>query len=306
MDVFSYSAVSLNESEKEELSAVVRDIHSECPGQIQSRFLSRIKEIKDKITNSRIVKKFNFHEPLLISNLPEFENIELSKILLLTLGESIGRCVAYSDYNQSYVTDIRPTLTSRELSSSSELLTMHNDLCFASDRCRPEYLVLVPHIANGDIPKTLLATSAQLVEFFTKEELSILQSEIFEMRAGGKLLWPNEEIRKMKIIEKEINGRIKIKLNFSNIKPAPGLSEPLYKQAEELLEKLASLALRVGRENGHSIQKGEALIIPNNYAVHGRDVFTSDNIQRLLLRSYVVSQNVVDSFSGNTMISIRN
>ncbi|MEI4925964.1 hypothetical protein Q8G50_25785, partial [Klebsiella pneumoniae] len=107
---------------------MVRDIHSECPGQIQSRYLSRIKEIKDKITNSRIVKKFNFHEPLLISNLPEFENIELSKILLLTLGESIGRCVAYSDYNQSYVTDIRPTLTSRELSSSSELLTMHNDL----------------------------------------------------------------------------------------------------------------------------------------------------------------------------------
>ena len=39
MDVFSYSAVSLNESEKEELSVVVRDIHSECPGQIQSRYL---------------------------------------------------------------------------------------------------------------------------------------------------------------------------------------------------------------------------------------------------------------------------
>ncbi len=77
------------------------------------------------------------------------------------------------------------------------------------------------------------------------------------MRAGGKLLWPNEEIRKMKIIEKEINGKIKIKLNFSNIKPAPGLSESMYKQAEELLEKLSSLALRTGRENGHSIQKGK-------------------------------------------------
>ncbi|MFH4146294.1 hypothetical protein WAI91_20240, partial [Acinetobacter baumannii] len=69
----------------------------------------------------------------------------------------------------------------------------------------------VPHIANGDIPKTLLATSAQLVEYFTKEELSILQREIFEMRAGGKLLWTNEEIRKMKIIELpiefEFNGQ---------------------------------------------------------------------------------------------------
>lgn len=306
MDVFNYSTVSLNENEKDELSLVVRGIHSECPGQIQSRYLSRIKEIKDKLTGGRIAEFFDFHTPFLIRNLPEFENIELSKILLLILGESIGRCVAYSDYNQSYVTDIRPTLTSRELSSSSELLSMHNDLCFASDRCRPEYLVLVPHIANGDIPKTLLATSAQLAEFFTKEELSILQSEIFEMRAGSKLLWPNEEIRKMKVIEKELNGRVKIKLNFSNIKPAPGLSESLYKQAEELLEKLAAMALQTGRENGHSIQKGEALIIPNNYTVHGRDVFTSDNIQRLLLRSYVVSQKVVDSFSGNTMISIRN
>ena len=70
----------------------------------------------------------------------------------------------------------------------------------------------------------------------------------------------------------------------SNIKPELCPSEPLYKQAEEFGEtRLRWRFVWDAKWTQHS--KRGSINHSNNYAVHGRDVFTSDNIQRLLLRS---------------------
>ena len=49
--------------------------------------------------------------------------------------------------------------------------------------------------------------------------------------------------------------------------------------------------------------KGEALIIPNDHCLHGRDPIDSGACRRLLLRSYVVPAGVV-AHHGRTMISL--
>lgn len=303
MGSFSFSDFTLPEISKGDLKTIVENIHAECPGQTQNRYLSRIRFHKGKVGN--IFPELDYQEPFLIRNLPLFDDIERSKILLLIVGETVGRCVAYSEYNQSYITDIRPTPTSVEQSSGTELLSMHNDLSFASDHCRPQRLVLLPHLSEGKIPKTLLATSQDIKSQLSPEEFSLLSDAVFEMRAGGKLLWPNEEVRKLRVFEGKADGSLKIKMNFSNIRPAAHLDNEKFLQAEQALEKISKIALDIGLRDGHRILKGEALIIPNDYTVHGRDVFASDDVKRLLLRSYVVPQDIVDAHHGNTMLSLR-
>ncbi|RYM70848.1 hypothetical protein BSQ99_12770 [Serratia liquefaciens] len=305
MSRFSFSEFTFTNEARDTLRKIVTEIHNECPGQTQNRYLSRISYHKNSGDMKDIFPNLISQVPLLLRNLPLFDEIEKSKILLLLTGEATGRCVAYSEYNQSYITDIRPTSTSAELSSGTELLSMHNDLCFASDRCRPERLVLLPHVTDGVIPKTLLATSQDIKNGLSEEDIKLLSGNNFEMRAGGKLLWPNEEIRKLKIFEDKADGSLKIKMNFSNIRPAATLDKGTFLKCEQVLEKLSTVALEVGLRDGHQILKGEALIIPNDTVVHGRDVFASENVKRLLLRSYVVSQNVVDAHHGNTMLSLR-
>jgi hypothetical protein len=305
MGCFNFSYFYFPERSRDNLRAFVENIHAECPGQTQNRYLSRIRFHIDKGEMKNFFPELVHQEPFLLKNLPLFDDIERSKILLLIIGETVGRCVAYSEYNQSYITDIRPTPTSAELSSGTELLSMHNDLSFASDHCRPQRLVLLPHISEGNIPKTLLATSQDIKNELSPAEMSLLSDAVFEMRAGGKLLWPNEEIRKLRIFEEKADGSLKIKMNFSNIRPAAHLDSEKFVQAEQALEKLSKIALDIGLRDGHPILKGEALIIPNDYTVHGRDVFASDDVKRLLLRSYVVSQDIVDAHHGNTMLSLR-
>ncbi|AUQ24239.1 hypothetical protein C1O30_03755 [Dickeya zeae] len=305
MESFKFSDLILPERSRDFLSETVNNIYDECPGQMQNRYLSRISYYKKSGIINNIFPELISQDPFLLRNLPIFYDIEKSKILLLIIGESFGRCVAYSEYNQSYITDIRPTPTSAELSSGTELLAMHNDLSFASDRCRPQRLVLLPHITDGNIPKTLLATSQDIKKELSQEEISLLSDSIFEMRAGGKLLWPNEEIRKLRVFEEKADRSLKIKMNFSNIRPAAHLDKETFLKAEQVLEKLSKLALKIGLRDGYRILKGEALIIPNDFVVHGRDVFASGDVKRLLLRSYVVSQDVVDAHYGNTMLSLR-
>lgn len=305
MELFKFSDFTLSEKTRDVLSEIIRHIHEECPGQTQNRYLARIRYYKDLGKTDCFFPKLVCREPFLLRNLPLFDDIELSKILLLIIGETVGRCVAYSEYNQSYITDIRPTPTSAELSSGTELLSMHNDLSFSSDHCRPQRLVLLPHLSEGNIPKTLLATSQDIKNELSLEEVSLLSDTVFEMRAGGKLLWPNEEIRKLRVFEEKADGSLKIKMNFSNIRPAAHIDNETFLKVEQTLEKLSKIALDIGLRDGHRILKGEALIIPNDYAVHGRDVFASEDVKRLLLRSYVVSQDVVDAHYGNTMLSLR-
>ena len=241
----------------------------------------------------------------MLANLPQFDDVENSKILLLILGEAIGKCVAYSEYNQSYITDIRPTQLSAEASSGTDVLGMHNDLAFATDSCRPAALVLVPHIADSTVPKTLIATAEAVIAALPVEAVDLLQQRIFEIRSGSKLRWPCEQVRRISVIDEDANGRQRVRLNFDNIKPVAEIEPNVAVRARDALELIAKEALRLGRRGDHRILKGEALIIPNDYCVHGRDVFETNSSDRLLLRSYVLTEETVAAQYGNTMLSLR-
>jgi len=231
---------SFSDSEREDLEGLVLRIRGECPAQIQSRYISRIVAYRTDILLQRIKDKFwSAKQPLVLANLPQFDDIENSKILLLILGEAIGKCVAYSEYNQSYITDIRPTQLSAEASSGTDVLGMHNDLAFATDSCRPAALVLVPHIADSTVPKTLIATAEAVIAALPVEAVDLLQQRIFEIRSGSKLRWPCEQVRRISVIDEDANGRQRVRLNFDNIKPVAEIEPNVAVRARDALELIA-------------------------------------------------------------------
>ncbi|SDR35208.1 TauD/TfdA family dioxygenase [Pseudovibrio sp. Tun.PSC04-5.I4] len=295
----------LSEATCKTLKQLVDTIRSETPGQIQSRYISCINLHRGEMLNEIKETFWATKRPMVVQGLPEFSDIEDTKILLLLLGESIGKCAAYSEYNQSYITDIRPTKQSAEASSGTELLSMHNDLAFATDGCRPAALVLVPHIADNTVPKTLIATTEAIVSALPQDVIDILEQRIFEIRSGAKLLWPCEQIRRISIIDYDAYGVQRLRLNFNNVSPIPTLNPEEANLARHALDQAAQEALLIGRMEGHQILKGEALLIPNDYCLHGRDIYSGDCMDRLLLRSYIMTEEMVKLNHGNTMVSLR-
>ncbi|ATY13517.1 hypothetical protein CU254_26135 [Amycolatopsis sp. AA4] len=295
--------IALDDAECALVANIVHKVGENCPGQTEYRYLSflrdyagtlldRIREFRDSVVG----------QPVLVTGLPQFDDVERSKILALLIGQSVGNCVAYSDYNGSYITDIRPTELSKEKSAGTDLLAMHNDLAWASDVCRPRTLVLVPHVAEGAVPRTLLAPAAEVVERLGADVADILRSPVFEARSGSSLGWKYERVRTMALLA-DIDGKTVVRLNFSAFTPAAHLDAEQRAAAGAAHQQLHEAALAVGRIRGHAVRKGEALIIPNDYCLHGRDPIDSGACQRLLLRSYVVPDSVVEHH-GRTMISL--
>ncbi|MET8012919.1 hypothetical protein ABZU86_13225 [Streptomyces sp. NPDC005271] len=295
--------VALQDAERAVVEDLVHKVLENCPGQTEYRYLSFLREHVDTpIGRIRDTYESAEGQPVLLSNLPQFESVEHSKILALLIGQTVGNCVAYSDYNGSYITDIRATELSREKSAGTDLLAMHNDLAWASDVCRPRTLVLVPHLADGVVPRTLLAPATEVVDRLDAATVDILRSPVFEARSGSSLGWKYERVRKMALLE-ENNGKLVVRLNFSAYTPAAHLDSDQREAAAGAHQQLHDAALAVGQLRGHAALKGEALIIPNDHCLHGRDPIDSGNSRRLLLRSYVVPDSVVEHH-GRTMISL--
>ncbi|MEV4709551.1 TauD/TfdA family dioxygenase [Actinoplanes sp. NPDC049316] len=295
--------MALEEAERDQLNSLVLKVHENCPGQMEYRYLAFIRDhVGLTIAGLRETYATAGGQPVLVTGLPRFADIEQTKILALLLGQTVGNCVAYSDYNGSYLTDIRPTTLSREKSSGTELLAMHNDLAWASNACRPRTLVLVPHVAEGAVPRTLLAPASEVVARLDDDTIALLRQSVFEARSGSSLGWKYERIRRMALLE-ESGGRLVIRLNFDAFTPAAGLDTDQRAAVAAAHERLHEAALAVGRERGHAARKGEALIIPNDECVHGRDPIDYGNCERLLLRSYVVPDEVV-ARQRRTMISL--
>ncbi|MCQ8834849.1 TauD/TfdA family dioxygenase [Streptomyces malaysiensis] len=295
--------VVLKDAERALVEDVVYKVLENCPGQTEYRYLTFLKEHVDTpIGWIRETYESAEGQPVLLSNLPQFENVEHSKILALLIGQTVGNCVAYSDYNGSYITDIRATELSREKSAGTDLLAMHNDLAWASDVCRPRTLVLVPHMAEGVVPRTLLAPATEVAARLDPAAIEILRSPVFEARSGSSLGWKYERVRKMPLLE-EAAGKLVVRLNFSAFTPAAHLEGELRAAAAAAHQQLHDAALAVGRVRGHAALQGEALIVPNDHCLHGRDPIDSGACRRLLLRSYVVPDSVVEHH-GRTMISL--
>ncbi|WP_224386171.1 TauD/TfdA family dioxygenase [Pseudonocardia sp. ICBG1293] len=293
----------LDDTEQALVEEIVHKVHENCPGQTEYRYLNFLREhVVTPIDRVRAFCDANKGEPVLVNHLPRFDDVEHSKILALLLGRTVGVPVAYSDYNGSYITDIRPTELSKEKSSGTDLLAMHNDLAWADDVCRPRTLVLVPHVAEGAVPCTLLAPARTVVERLAPDVVDVLCLPIFEARAGSSLGWGYERVRQMPLIE-FIDGAVVVRLNFSAFTPISGLAPEQRAAADAAHQQLHATALEVGRLHGHAAREGEALIIPNDHCLHGRDPIDTGACRRLLLRSYVVPDEIVEHH-GRTMISL--
>jgi hypothetical protein len=295
--------LTLQPSASATLESVVNEVVDACPGQTEFRYVAYLRR-SERPELAFIAEEYLAQggRPLVLDGLPKFDTVEATKILALTLGEAVGSCVGYADYNHSYITDIRPTPLSNEKSAGFDLLGMHNDLAWADDVCRPRTLVLVPHVASGDVPRTLLAPSADVLAKLDNATLDVLAQPVFEARTGGSLAWKYQRIERMPLLSSEA-GHDRLKLNFDTFVPAQGLDKETTDRAAAALREAHEAALNVGTEQGHAIQKGQALLIPNDHCAHGRDPIESGTCERLLLRSYVVPRDVA-SLHPSTMLQL--
>ncbi|MGW1992873.1 TauD/TfdA family dioxygenase [Embleya sp. NPDC001921] len=280
----------------------MRAVRRSCPGESEYRYLARIRETGAPGRLDPLSESFGSgaDTPLLLQGLPSYPDIQDSKVLALVVGESLGACVAYSDYNQSYLTDISPSTGSRESSAGTSLLGMHNDFPFIDDLSRPRVLVLLAHRAQGVVPKTLLAPSAEIIAGLSDATRRILAREHFEARVGGKLAWRREQVYRFALLE---GGTTRVRFHFDAITPTRGLSPQEHEDAASALAELRVVALEIGRRRGHRIREGEALIIPNDHCLHGREEMRREACDRLLLRAYVVPEEIV-AIHGSSMLAL--
>lgn len=293
----------IDAEQNKKLDSIVEEVRLNCPGESEYRYLGYLREFTGPDT-SFVGDTFRAEatQPLVVSGLPQYADIQCSKILALLLGEALGNCVAYSDYNQSYLTDIRPTALSKESSAGTDLLGMHNDFPFIDDLSRPRILVLLAHVARGTVPMTFLAPSRGVLSRLDADTRAELGKEHYEARVGGKLAWKQERVYRFSLLAGDDVDTL-IRFHFDTIKPAAGLSGEDSAAAARAIDALREAALAVGREHGHRILEGEALVIPNDYCLHGRDAMESAGSERLLLRSYVAPDEVV-AHHRKTMITL--
>ena len=88
MGRFNFSDFTLSEMSRHKLRTLVENIHVECPGQTQKRYFSRIRFHKVKGEFEIFFPEIVHQKPFLIRNLPLFDDIERSKILLFLIGEN--------------------------------------------------------------------------------------------------------------------------------------------------------------------------------------------------------------------------
>ncbi|MET7716169.1 TauD/TfdA family dioxygenase [Streptomyces sp. NPDC005407] len=299
-------SLELTLEDQNRLTDLIETVLENCPGQTEFRYLSYVRqqlEVRKELPCIEEAFAASGGDPVHVRHLPQFDDVERSKILCLLLGEAIGTCVAYAEYNHSYITDIRPTTLSSEKSSGTELLSMHNDLAWASDNCRPRTLVLVPHVASGEVPKTLLAPARDVLELLAEDTKDTLRLRHFEARSGSALSWGYERVRRMELLIEEEGKPPVVRLNFGTYTPAVSLGPSERERASQALTELSQAALEIGRQYGISIRKGESVLIPNDHCVHGRDTIQPDRCERLLLRSYVLP-DAIAARHGNSMVQL--
>ncbi len=290
---------SLDGTDQALLREMVSEVHAQVPSQSEYRYLEamrrtglRLERLEGVVTATSV-----------LTGLPEYDDIQKSKILTLLLSESVMSTVAYWDYNGAYLTDVRYSRGSQELSGGTELLDMHNDLCFASDEVRPRLLTLLAHEARGKVPPTFLAPAAEVLSCLNERDIEVLRRRDFTIRCGFRLAWPHPELRTISVID-EVGGEPSIRLNFDEVRPSADLEPEAHAAAADALANVRAAAMHVGSRNGHVLLKGEALMIFNDHCLHGRGAFDGTDCSRLLLRAYAIERSRAAS-RRSSMLSLK-
>lgn len=118
---------------------------------------------------------------------------------------------------------------------------------------RPRTLVLVPPIATGEIPKTLLAPVRDVLGLLSEETKGVLRRPGFEARSGSALSWGYERVQRMELLVETKGQPPLLRLNFGTFTPALHLGAEDAYRAVRAQEELSQAALEVGRQFGIAI-----------------------------------------------------
>ncbi|MFJ8928014.1 TauD/TfdA family dioxygenase [Streptomyces sp. NPDC102364] len=229
-------------------------------------------------------------EAVLLQGLPSFDAVGQTKILTLLLADCAGRLTAYADFNASVLTDIRPNPQSREQNAQPERLGMHNDFPFIPDKARPKFIVLVTHEVSGQVPRTLLAPAGAIVDQLDAEAVARLQQPRYTALVGTKLAWPKPRRFTFPLLVRT-GDHWRILYHFDAINTDPSLSADELELFDAARRQLGVVADKLGDEFGHAIQQGEALVVPNDHYLHGRERMQSEQSHRLVFRAYATDRD---------------
>lgn len=290
----------LNQNHVDALARIVAETRDAFPGESEFRYVGFLSdqsfgELAQNFTPGTAAA-------IHIENLPSFDTVQETKIMNLAIGEMVGACVAYSDYNHSYITDIRSTPLSGEASAGSGLLRIHSDLAFANNVCRPTHLVLTPHQTDGDPVRTTLAPADAIFDALDDETIELLKRPEYEVVSGGRLFWRSLRISHIALLYDTNEGR-GVRMDLGRLTPRPDLPEDTRAAMTRALRVYEEIATRLGFEYGVAVQKGAGLIINNNRCLHGREEMDLSRSQRLLLRSYIISRDMA-RHHNNRMIPL--
>jgi hypothetical protein len=284
--------LTLDDAQMSRIADHVRAVVERAPSESDYRFNEQVRG-----TGAALLPALHEHartapaEAVLVTGLPQFDAVALTKALTLLLTDCLGKTVAYADFNGSLLTDIRPNLESREQNAQPSLLGMHNDFPFAADRARPAYITLVAHEAAGVVPRTLLAASDRIAAALSVQQRDALAKPSFTITVGHKLAWRNPVTYQFPLLTETALGW-RVSFHFDAITTDPTLSADEFAVAENARAALGRLAGEIGSADGHPLRKGEALVIPNDHYLHGREPMDFAASRRLLFRAYALRDGV--------------
>ncbi|MER6452722.1 TauD/TfdA family dioxygenase [Streptomyces sp900105245] len=278
--------LDLDHSASAQIEEFIESVIDNTPSQSDMRFAEQVLGQGRAVlpTLARAVEEKPW-EAVLLQGLPRFDAVARTKILTLLLADCAGRLTAYADFNASVLTDIRPNPRSREQNAQPERLGMHNDFPFIADRSRPGFIVLVAHEASGEIPRTLLAPASAIVERLDDETLTSLQQPRYTALVGTKLAWPEPRRFTFPLLIR-VGDQWRVLYHFDTISTDPALETDEFDVFDGARRTLGALADELGNLHGHAIRKGEALIVPNDHYLHGREQMQTERSGRLVFRAY--------------------
>lgn len=162
---------------------------------------------------------------------------------------------------------------------------MHNDFPFIPDRSRPGFIILVAHEASGKVPRTLLAPADSIVERLDPETVMRLQQPRYTALVGTKLAWPEPQRFTFPLLIRT-GDRWRVLYHFDSINTDPDLPADEFELFDAARRRLGELADELGATHGHAIRKGEALVVPNDHYLHGREQMEIERSERLVFRAY--------------------
>jgi L-asparagine oxygenase len=208
---------------------------------------------------------------------------QLSELLLLTIARRLGQPVGYApEHGGALVQNLIPLPDTRaaQVSTSSDVdLFFHTETAFHP--YRPRYLVLLCLRGDRTATTTLCSVTALLGHLCTDDQ-SVLRQPRFRIGVDASFGGSRSDLGDPVAV---LSGNVQHPTLLFDADLMIGTDT----EAEAVLQRLVALVAQ--QATGVVLETGDALLIDNTAAVHGRSQFAArfDGTDRWLQRAFVVS-----------------